>query len=313
MCGFIWKRGSSACSRASPRRPSSRTRIWLQPAHSLRSSPCSTSGICSCSCSPPPCASLPPAGRSPDTTCGSCASPIESNPLCAARIPVPRCRTGPGWCSSCSSQEIPPGRWALSGRRCPARPRWRPGWRRYSRPACAFCRCSTFAPDCAWSSGSFRFLWSLTAASSKFWRCSSETCRGICRCASSLLSRPVGNQSVNATADAGKWRGILKWNRLTSRPAALLCRLTAALGSWPVSCESTYCLEIFSPKSTLALQPPHNQPGPPGPNFLFLVPMCKMEHNHNTNNSSLNVVAHLFCRFWIGRSRNCRGLPDCNS
>lgn len=50
---------------------------------------------------------------------------------------------------------------------------------------------------------------------------------------------------------------------LTSRPAALLCKLTAALESWPVSCASTYCLEILSPKSTLSLQPPHNQPRPP--------------------------------------------------
>lgn len=203
MCGFIWKRGFSACSRASPRPLSSRTRVWRQPAHSRRSSPCSTSGICSCSCSPPQCASPPPAGRSPDTTCGSCASPIESNPLCVVRTHGPRCRTGPGWRSSCSSPEIPPGRWDLSGRCCPTRLRWRPGWRRCYRLACAFCQCSAFAPGYAWFSGSFRSPWSPTAASSKFWRCSSETCRGICRRASSLLSRPVGNQGVSATAEAG--------------------------------------------------------------------------------------------------------------
>lgn len=52
--------------------------------------------------------------------------------------------------------------------------------------------------------------------------------------------------------------------KLTRRPASLLCRFTAALESWPVSCASTYCLEILSPNSTLSLQPPHNQPRPPG-------------------------------------------------
>lgn len=199
MRGFIWKRGFSVCGRAYPRRPSSRTRVWPPPACSRRSSPCSTSGICSCNCSLPPCASPPPASRSHGTTCGSCASPTATNPLCAARTPGPLCRAGPCWCSSCSSPVIPPGRWALSGRCCPARPRWRPGWRRCSRLACAFCRCSAFAPDCAWSSGGFRFPWSLRAASSMFWHCSFETCRGICRCASLLLSRPVEIQSVSDT------------------------------------------------------------------------------------------------------------------
>lgn len=200
MCGFIWKR--CCCSRANPRCASSRTRVWLQPAYSRRSSPCSTSGICSCSCSIPPCASPPPAGRSHDTACGSCVSPTVSNPLCAARTPGPRCRTGPCWRSSCSSPVIPPDRWAPSVRCCPARPRWRPGWQRCYRLACAFCRCSAFAPDCAWSSGSFRFLWSLRAASSKFWHCSFETCRGICRCASWLLLLPVGIQRVSDPAEA---------------------------------------------------------------------------------------------------------------
>lgn len=307
-----------ACSRANRRRPSSRTRVWPRPARSRRSPPCSTTGIYSCSCSPPPCASPPPAGRSHDTTCGSCASPTGSNPLCAARTPGPRCHTGPSWRSSCSSPGIPPGRWAPSGTRCPARPRWRPGWQRCCRLASAFCRCSAFAPGCAWSSGSSRFLWSRTAASSRFWRCSSETCRGICRCASSLLSRPVGNLIVNGPAPAEN-SGVEfeRKNPLTSRPAALLCRLTAALGSWPVSCESTYCLEIFSPKSTSALHPPHNQPGPPGPKtsqiFRFDVSNGTRSYNHPKKNLDLNPTTYQFSRFWRRRSRNCQCLPDCNS
>lgn len=50
---------------------------------------------------------------------------------------------------------------------------------------------------------------------------------------------------------------------LTSRPASLLCRLTAARESCPLSNASTNCLEILSPNATLSLQPPQIQPLPP--------------------------------------------------
>lgn len=51
--------------------------------------------------------------------------------------------------------------------------------------------------------------------------------------------------------------------QLTSRPASLLCRLTAARESCPPSSASTISLEIFSPNAALSLQPPQIHPLPP--------------------------------------------------
>lgn len=50
---------------------------------------------------------------------------------------------------------------------------------------------------------------------------------------------------------------------LTSLPASLLCRLTAARESCPPSSASTISLEIFSPNTALSLQPPQIHPLPP--------------------------------------------------
>lgn len=51
--------------------------------------------------------------------------------------------------------------------------------------------------------------------------------------------------------------------QLTSRPASLLCRLTAARESCPPSSASTISFEIFSPNAALSLQPPQIHPLPP--------------------------------------------------
>lgn len=52
---------------------------------------------------------------------------------------------------------------------------------------------------------------------------------------------------------------ILTTGELARRPASLLCRLTIARSSFPVSSSSMCFLEIRSPNSTLSLQPPHFQ------------------------------------------------------
>lgn len=74
--------------------------------------------------------------------------------------------------------------------------------------------------------------------------------------------------------------------KLTSLPASLLCKLTAARESWPPSRASTNCLETFSPNATLSLQPPQIHPLPP-------------ENNNNNvrqpGHFSQHVCLLLFC------------------
>lgn len=285
----IWvHRGVSSCSRRVRVRVqplSLRTHVWRSPESSPRSPPCSTSGTYSYSCWPPPHAAPRLSARSRGTVYGSSVAPTGSDRPGPAAWDThgPRCRGAPGWRSFCSSPASLPGRSAPSGRCRRTRPRWRLGCPRCS-PTIARASCpapvSELARVSSW--GGRRCPWSQTAASSTFWRCSSRTCRGICRSASLWPSLPVQTNDMhtayrleicNTTQLTSHFFSVHAWPHyartgqtfadLTFLPASLLWRLTAARESCPASWESTYCLEILSPKSTLSLQPPHNQPRPP--------------------------------------------------
>lgn len=83
--------------------------------------------------------------------------------------------------------------------------------------------------------------------------------------------------------------------QLTSRPASLLCRLTAARESCPPSSASTISLEIFSPNAALSLQPPQIHPLPP------------MRTTHCYPLPKINKPFHSFFFFFL---RNCTCLSD---
>ena len=169
-----------------------RSNIWSQFACTSRTSPCSTSGTCSCSCWRPRCASPPPAGRIRSTACGSSSSPTGTCSCCPSDTPAPRCPGSPRSCSWRSSPGNPPGRWAPCVGFLGTRAWWLLGCPRCSQPSPASCPSPVSLRSRASSSDSSQPLWSRPAASSRSGCCSSRTLRDTYRLFSLCFWPPAG-------------------------------------------------------------------------------------------------------------------------
>ncbi len=108
-------------------RVSEHKRVWQWPESSSRTLLCSTSGTCNCSYSLSLCASLPPADRTHDTTCGSFSFPTEWDFPHVARTPDPLCQEARGSGSWHNNPATPPDIWAQTGRWSRTRLQWPPG------------------------------------------------------------------------------------------------------------------------------------------------------------------------------------------